>query len=665
MLATNTATSTLFQEYVYLSRYSRYLHDEERRETWSETVTRYAGFFNSHLKANHGWAMPKELRAELEAAILNMEVMPSMRCVMTAGPALERDHIAGYNCSYIAIDNPKAFAELLYILMCGTGVGFSVERQYINKLPEIPEELHPTDTTIIVADTKLGWAKAVNELVSLLYTGVIPKWDVSKLRPAGAPLKTFGGRSSGPEPLERLFKFIIAMFQANKGQKLTSLDCHDLACMVGECVVVGGVRRSALISLSNLSDDRMRNAKMGQWWTLTPYRSLANNSAVYTEKQPTMDTFMTEWKSLYDSKSGERGIFSRYAAKNVIQRGNAFRKIHFGDDKHMRYRDTDHEFGCNPCSEIILRDKQFCNLSEIVVRSSDTIEDLKRKARVAAIFGTFQSTLTDFRFISRKWNSNTEDERLLGVSMTGIMDNPITNGSKGKDILKTCLTEMRKVVIATNLEYAALLGIPVSVATTCVKPSGTVSSLVDSASGIHARHAPFYLRTIRADVKDPLAHLMIDQGFYHEKDKMRPDHNYVFYFPMKSPKNAVFRHDMDAIKQLELWLFYQQYWAEHKPSVTVSVKDNEWMRVGSWCYDNFEWLAGVSFLPFSEHTYEQAPFQEITEEQYKEWATKMPNDVDWTRLPDYEKSDTTTGSQELACSAGAGAEGVVEMGCNI
>lgn len=648
MLPTNT---TQFQQYIYLSRYSRFLHDQNRREIWPETVARYFDFFTVHLKEKCSYKLPKDLRKELETAVLNLDVMPSMRCIMTAGPALAKENMAGFNCSYLAIDNPKAFGEELYILMNGTGVGFSVERQYTNKLPEIPEELHSTDTTIIVKDSKLGWAAALNELISLLYTGLVPKWDLSKLRPAGAILKTFGGRSAGPEPLNRLFKFVVAVFEANKGQKLSSLDCHEICCFIGEVVVVGGVRRSALISLSNLSDDRMRGAKNGQWYLLKPYLSNSNNSAVYNDKKPAVGTFMSEWHSLYESKSGERGIFSRAATKNVIEHSNAFRKQHFGDVQEIRYRDAEHEFGCNPCSEIILRDKEVCNLSEIVVRSSDTVDDLIRKARIAAIFGTFQSTLTDFKFLSKKWKNNTEDERLLGVSLTGICDNVLTSGKMGEDALEKLLTTMRKTVILTNIEIAKILGIPTSVATTCQKPSGTVSALVNSGSGGHRRHSEFYIRTARSDKKDPLGQLLKDQGLHHEDDVMRPKDVDVFSFPIKSPKNALFRADATAIDQLNLWLAYQKHWAEHKPSITVSVREDEWMSVGAWVYDHFEWMSGVSFLPYSDHIYQQAPFQEISEDEYKEWTKKTPQ-IDWAKLTDYEKGDMTTGSQELACTSG-------------
>lgn len=641
-----------FQYYVYLSRYSRFLHDKQRRETWSETVGRYFDFFEKHLKENYSYTLTKDLRNELENAVINMEIMPSMRCLMTAGPALERDNIAAFNCSYVAVDSTKVFSEIMMILMCGTGVGFSVENQYVNKLPEIPEELHKTDSIIVVADSKIGWAKALNELISMLYTGYIPHWDLSKVRPAGEILKTFGGRASGPGPLEKTFKFIVKTFMEAKGRRLNSLECHDICCSIGECVVVGGVRRSATISLSDLTDEKMRHAKSGQWWSITPWRSLANNSAVYNDKKPSMDVFMTEWKSLFDSKSGERGFFSRYAAKNVINRSNEFRKNNFGENKNIRYRDLNYDWGCNPCSEIILRDKEFCNLTEVVIRDNDDEKLLIKKIKLATILGTFQSTLTNFRFISKKWSTNTEDERLLGVSLTGIMDNTITSGKNGIDKLKNLLTNLRKQSIQTNIDFSEKIGIKTSTAITCIKPSGTVSSLVNSAAGIHGRHSLYYIRSVRADKKDPLAQLLIDSNIPHEEDKMRPDSTWVFYFPIKSPKNAVMRDEMSAIEQLNIWLLYQMYWCEHKPSVTVSVKEDEWMKTGSWVYDNFEWVSGISFLPFSEHSYDQAPYQECTEEEYLTMIEKMPVKIDWDKLVDYEKNDMTTGSQELSCAAG-------------
>ena len=560
-----------------------------------------------------------------------------MRCLMTAGEALKRENIAGYNCCYVAVDKTTSFDEILYILMNGTGVGFSVERQLINNLPVVAEEFFESDTVINVSDSKLGWAKAYKELIGMLYVGQIPKWDVSKVRPAGAPLKTFGGRASGPGPLTDLFTFTISVFQEAAGAKLTSVQCHDIVCKIAEIVVVGGVRRSALISLSNLSDDRMRSAKSGQWWELNSQRALANNSACYTER-PDMGVFMDEWKSLYDSKSGERGIFNRQAANNVALK-NGRRDIEGWD------------YGTNPCSEIILRSREFCNLSEVVIRHSDTEETLLEKVKLATILGTMQSTLTNFRYVGAAYKKNCEEERLLGVSMTGIMDNPLTSG-KDKEVTKELLNKMREVAVQTNEIYSKKIGIPQSVAITCVKPSGTVSQLVDSASGIHARHNPFYIRTVRGDKKDPLTRMMEDVGFPVEDDVMNPSYTSVFSFPMKVNENSIFRNDMSAIEQLELWKLYQENWCEHKPSVTISVKESEWMVVGSWVYDNFDYMSGVSFLPFSDHSYKQAPYQDCTEEEYDKMNAEMPTEVDWDLLSEYEKSDMTVGSQELACSSG-------------
>ena len=628
---------TSYQEFIHLSRYSRWLPDKGRRETWEETIARYFDFFTEHLMETCDYKLPAALRKELEEAVLAQKVMPSMRCLMTAGEALKRENIAGYNCSYIAVDRPHAFDEILYVLMNGTGVGFSVERQYISQLPMVAEEFHDTDTTIMVADSKLGWAKALKELVGLLYAGQVPQWDLSKVRPAGAPLKTFGGRASGPGPLDELFKFCITTFRNAAGRKLNSVECHDIVCKIAEIVVVGGVRRSALISLSNLSDDRMRHAKAGQWWNDHGQRALANNSACYTEK-PDIGIFMDEWKALYDSKSGERGIFNR-ASANMMASASG------------RWEVGDHEFGTNPCSEIILRSREFCNLSEVVVRPNDSWQDLQEKVRLATILGTFQSSLVNFKYISSAWRKNCEEERLLGVSMTGIMDNPLTNGKKSSDIAPR-LEQLKSIAIKTNAEMAKKLGINQSVAITCVKPSGTVSQLVDAASGIHARHNPYYIRTVRGDKKDPLTQMMVDAGFPVEDDQMNPSHTSVFSFPMKVDKGAIFRTDMTAIEQLEMWLTYQQHWCEHKPSITVSVKEHEWLDVGAWVYNNFDYMSGVSFLPFSDHTYAQAPYQDCSEEEYKELLNKMPKDVDWSKLAEYEQSDMTVGAQELACAAG-------------
>ena len=617
---------TDYQNFIAVSRYARWLDEENRRETWDETVQRYVDYMAEKVKGS----LPK---GDIYNAIYNLEVMPSMRALMTAGPALERDNTAGYNCSYLPVDDPKAFDEAMYILLCGTGVGFSVERQYISRLPDIPEDMEECDTVIEVVDSKEGWAKSLRKLIGHLYMGEIPSWDVSKVRPAGARLKIFGGRASGPEPLVDLFNFTVALFKANAGRKLSSYDCHNLMCKVGEVVVSGGVRRSAMISLSNLSDQRMRHAKSGKWWETAPQMALSNNSVAYTDK-PDGETFLREWLSLVESKSGERGIFNRVSAKKQVA-------------KYGR-RNPDYDFGCNPCSEIILRPYQFCNLTEVVIRESDRFDDLKRKVVLATILGTAQATLTKFPYLRKIWNTNTEEERLLGVSLTGIMDNELTSGRK-KGLDKT-LEALREIAVETNREWSQIFRIPPSTAITCVKPSGTVSQLVDSASGIHPRHSKYYIRTVRGDNKDPLTKFMIDNGVPSEPDFMKPDGQTVFSFPMKSPSTSVIRHEMTAIQQLEMWLTYQRYWCEHKPSVTVSVKDDEWMEVGAFVFKHFDEMSGVSFLPHSDHTYQQAPYQDCTEKEYNAMLDKFVYDINWDSLDDYEKEDTTAGSQTFACS---------------
>lgn len=643
---------SLYQDFIYLRTYSKWRDEFGQRETWEETVERYIDYFR---KKNGTPDIFDPVWDELRQAILNLEVMPSMRALATAGAALDRDNVAGYNCAYVAVDSPRAFDEAMYVLMCGTGVGFSVERQYINQLPDVTEEFHESDTVIVVADSKIGWAKSFRELVSMLYAGQVPKWDVSKVRPAGARLKTFGGRASGPEPLVKLFKFTVETFKRAAGRKLNSIECHDLMCKVAEIVVVGGVRRSAMISLSNLTDERMRHAKSGQWWVDNPQRALANNSVCYTEK-PDVGIFMREWESLYESKSGERGIYNREAALKTIPD----RRKEFG------YKD----FGCNPCSEINLRSKQFCNLSEVVVRSTDTLDDLKRKVRLATILGTLQATKTDFRYLSKDWKKNTEEERLLGVSFTGIMDNDMmVRGSVEQgvgNLLPYMLKELRDYAVEVNHEWASLLGINPAAAITCVKPSGTVSQLVDSSSGIHPRFSEYYIRRVRADKKDPLSQLMIDQGVPCEEDKLNPA-TWVFSFPMKAPEGAITNKDVSAIGQLELWKLYQESWCEHKPSITVFYKDDEFLDVGAWVYKNFDSISGISFLPHSDHTYEQAPYEAIIDQppiklspdvevdmsakaQYERLVEKMPKGIDWSKLRDYEKEDTTTSSKEFACS---------------
>jgi ribonucleoside-triphosphate reductase len=641
--------NTIYQSFIYKSRYSKYLQDDHRRETWPETIARYFDFFTEHLQEQHNYTLTSGLRAELETAVLNMEIMPSMRGLMTAGPALKRDAAAIYNCAYLPIDSFQSFDEELYTLMLGTGVGFSVEAEAVARMPVVAEEFHPTDTTIVVADSRIGWAKAYRELISLLSAGQIPKYDVSKLRPKGARLKTFGGRSSGPEPLVDLFEFTIATFKKAAGRKITTLEAHDLACKVADIVVVGGVRRSALISLSDLTDERMRSAKAGQWWNQYGHRRLANNSAIYEEK-PEVGVFLQEWLSLYESKSGERGIFSRQAAISGIVRSNDFRRKHFGDD--VRIREIAHKFGTNPCSEIILRPYEFCNLTEVVVRPTDDLASLKRKIRLATILGTFQSTLTKFRYLNKKWQRNCEDERLLGVSLTGIFDNTLTNGKDGQAELENALQELRMEAIATNMQYADKIGIPQSLAITCVKPSGTVSALVDSASGIHSRHSEYYFRYVRNDIKDPVTKFLQDAGIPWEVDAYDPNNMVAFKFPMKSPEQAIFRDELTAIDHLELWKTYQIHYCEHKPSVTITVKEHEWPSVGAWVYDNFEFISGVSFLPMDGGTYKQMPFTDCTKDEYEALAAKMPKTIDWSQLAVYELEDTTTSSQELACVAG-------------
>ena len=631
----NNYLPTDYQAFIHTSRYARWLDDEQRRESWSETVERYIeNVVGKTLQGKD--SLSASAVKDIREAILSLDVMPSMRALMTSGPALERDNTAGYNCSYLPVDDPKSFDEAMFILLCGTGVGFSVERQYINKLPEVPELMFDSDTTIIVKDSKEGWAKALRQLIALLYSGEVPSWDVSKVRPAGAKLKTFGGRASGPAPLVDLFNFVVGVFKKAAGRKLSSLECHDLMCKIGEVVVVGGVRRSAMISLSNLSDDRMRHAKSGQWWENDPQRALANNSVSYTEKPDSL-SFMREWMALVESGSGERGIFNREASKKQAKKNGR--------------RDDSYDFGTNPCSEIILRPYQFCNLTEVVVRATDNIEDLERKVRLATILGTIQSTFIQFPYLRKVWQRNTAEERLLGVSLTGVMDNPLMNlKNKGLD---TTLEHLKWIAVETNKLWAEKLGIPVSAAITCNKPSGTVSQLCDSASGIHARHSKYYIRRVRGDMKDPLTQFMVDQGIPSEPDVFKPDQTMVFSFPQKAPDNAVVTSDMSAIDQLEMWLAYQRSWCEHKPSVTINVRSSEWFSVGAFVYKNFDEMSGVSFLPYSEHTYQQAPYEEIGKSDYKNLLSAMPESIDWAKLKEYEAEDTTIGSQTLACSGGS------------
>ena len=618
-----------YQQFIHKSRYARWIPEAGRRESWHETVNRYVDFWKDRGQID------EEVALKLFNAIHSQEVMPSMRCMMTAGTALDKDNVAGFNCSYLHIDSPRSFDELMYVLMCGTGVGFSVERNFINKLPEVAESFHPTESVIVVSDSKIGWASAFRELIAMLYAGKIPNWDTSRVRGAGERLKTFGGRASGPEPLVDLFNFCIEVFRKATGRKLTSIECHDIVCKIADIVVVGGVRRSALISLSNLSDGRMAKAKSGDWWRNEGHRALANNSVAYTEK-PDFEAFLSEMHTMYESKAGERGIFSRVAAQKVAARNGR--------------RDAEQDFGTNPCSEIILRSNQFCNLSEVVIREGDTLASLKKKVETAAIIGTLQATLTDFRYLRNLWKRNTEEEALLGLSMTGIMDHPTLGNSSDKT--KQWLEELKEVAITTNKIWAEKLGIAQSVAITCVKPSGTVSQLVDSASGIHPRFSKQYIRRVRSDKKDPLAVFMEDKGFPVEQDVMSPA-SAVFSFPVKAPEKSVTVAEVGAMQQLELWKTYQNHWCEHKPSITVYYTDNEFLQVAQWIWDNFEICSGISLLPVSDHVYQQAPYEDISIEKYNELLAAMPQGVSWEDLENFEQEDNTTGSQELACTGGA------------
>ena len=626
--------NNIYETFIAKSRYARYIDAEKRRENWGETVSRYFDFVTKHLQTEQNYTMSAELRKELQDAVTNFEVMPSMRALMTAGKALDRDNTAGYNCSYLPVDDVKSFDEAMFILLNGTGVGFSVERQYIIKLPDVPEHIYDSESTIVVSDSKEGWAKAVRQVIAMLYSGEAPKWDVSKVRPAGARLKVFGGRASGPGPLVDLFKFLVKLFKNAQGRKLNSIECHDIMCKIGEVVVVGGVRRSAMISLSNLSDDRMRHAKSGAWWEGQGHRALANNSACYTER-PDVGIFMQEWQSLYESKSGERGIFNREAAKNIAKKNGR--------------RDANFEFGTNPCSEIILRPYQFCNLTEIIVRADDTVEDIQRKARIATILGTIQSTLTHFPYLRKIWRDNTEAERLLGVSMTGVLDNALLNNADDPELAGR-LDSIKQVTIAVNAEFAAEFGIPASVAITCNKPSGTVSQLTDTASGIHARHAAYYFRRVRSDIKDPLTQAMIRAGVPNEPDVTKPGSTVIFTFPKKAPEGAVLRSDLDAISHLKLWLAYQRHYCEHKPSVTISVMEKEWPAVGAFVWEHFDEMSGVSFLPYDGGSYKQAPYEDCTKEQYEAMLAIMPKSIDWDSIVEME--DNVEGAQMLACTAG-------------
>ena len=629
-----------YENFIALSRYARWMPEENRRETWGETVDRYFKFMLSNLE-KFNYFPDKKLVEELKQAVYDRSVMPSMRAVMTAGAALDRDHVAGYNCSFVPVDSPRSFDETMYILMCGTGVGFSVEYKYVNKLPAVPESFEKSTTTIVVEDSKTGWAKSYRELLAMLWAGQIPSIDVSKLRPAGARLKTMGGRSSGPQPLINLFDFTIAKFKQAAGRQLKPIEAHDIMCKIGEVVVVGGVRRSAMISLSNINDIEMAAAKSGNWWENNSQRALSNNSVAYSRK-PEMEQFIAEWKNLYDSKSGERGIYNVAAAQKQASRWGR--------------RDPEIHYGTNPCSEIILRPYQFCNLSEVVIRESDTPKTVAEKVRLATILGTWQSTLTDFKYLRKIWKDNTEEERLLGVSLTGQFGNKFFSGKEDLKKLSEVLEGLRDYARDTNKAEAAKIGINESAAITCVKPSGTVSQLVGVSSGMHAWHSDYYIRTVRGDKKDPLSTFLKEVGIPVEDDFMKPNDTYVFSFPVKAPEGAITRDHLTAIDHLNTWLVYQRAWCEHKPSITVSVKEDEWMEVGAWVYKHFDEVSGISFLPHSDHSYKQAPYQEVTETEYLELLAKMPSNIRWEDLSFYETEDGTSGTQTLACTSDGNCE---------
>lgn len=627
----NNPFPSVYEEFIYKSRYAKWREEDNRRENWDETVGRLVDYYQQGGGVDKRYS--DEEAVELFTAIYNLEVMPSMRALMTSGTTLDRCHVPAYNCAYLPVDSLRSFDESMYVLMCGTGVGFSVESKYVEQLPRIAEQLEQTDTTIIVGDSKEGWARSFRELISLLVGGRIPQWDTSRVRPAGARLKTFGGRASGPRPLEDLFEFTVRLFTSAAGRRLSTLECHDLMCKIADIVVVGGVRRSAMISLFDCTDDRLSKAKSGAWWEHNGHRRLANNSAVYERRKPDVGFFMNKWTEIYESHSGEPGLFSRAACQAIAARNGR--------------RDASFEFGTNPCSEIILRPFQFCNLTEIVVRADDTLDSLKAKARVAAILGTIQSSFTSFKYLRKKWQDTCNEERLLGVSLTGVCDNLSLLGEA--DVLDA----VKQVVIETNAEWAARLGINPSVATTCVKPSGTVSQLVNSSSGLHTRHSPYYIRTVRADNKDPLTMFLKDVGVYWEPDNMAMESTSVFYFPQKSPDGAVTRHNQTALEALELWKHLQDNFCEHKPSATISVKEDEWPEVGAWVYKHFDMLSGVSFLPYDGGTYKQAPYTEVSKEEWEKWVEDHPTpSINWDDLRHYEKEDATTGSQELACTGG-------------
>lgn len=625
-------SSTPYQDFIFYRTYSRWNDDLGRRETWQETVDRYMSF----MRKNVGDKLTFEEYQEIREAILKHEVMPSMRLMWGAGGPTARCNVSAYNCSYLAIKELRDFAETLYLLCSGTGVGFSVEKAAVDQLPVVQPQKGVPSKYFVIDDSKEGWAEALHDCLHALFNGEDAIFDFSQIRPAGARLKTMGGRAAGPQPLMDLLEFTKEVVLARQGKKLRPIDVHDIMTKIGEIVVAGGVRRSAMISLSDLEDAEVQHAKDGRFWEHSAHRALANNSAVYKQK-PTREEFLSEWDALRKSGSGERGIFNRGSLTEQVPARRLFEWN--GVVPALA--------GTNPCGEIVLKDKQFCNLTEIVARAEDTEETLLKKARIATILGTYQSTLTDFKFLSSEWKRNCEDERLLGVSITGQWDSPAVRDEQ-------VLTRMKHVAQDTNSEYAKRFGINPSTAITCVKPSGTVGQLVNASPGLHARYSEYYLKRVRISVTDPLFKMLRDLGVPSHPEVGQGEstaNTFVLDFPIASPQGAVTADKLSAIAQLEHWLMMKRSWTEHNPSCTIYIKDGEWEQVRDWIYEHWDLVGGLSFLPYEDHVYELAPYTPISKEEYEKLASLFPK-IDFSVLTRYEKDDETTGAQELACVAG-------------
>jgi ribonucleoside-diphosphate reductase alpha chain len=633
---------SLYQQVIFKTRYARWVEEEGRRENWDETVKRYCDYFEDHLKEKHSHKIPRKVLKEVYDSIYNLEVMPSMRTLMTSGKALESAEVANYNCAFLVVDAVRAFSEHMYVLMCGAGSGFSVERRFTEKLPEVPEELHPSDTTIIVADSRKGWCAAYNQYLNLLFAGNIAKVNVDKVRKEGTRLKTFGGYASGPGPLLDLFKHTEEIFRGAQGRQLRPIEVFSIMCYIAQIVVVGGVRRSATIALFDKDDIEMRTAKSGYWFN-DPKRkhyAMANISAVF-ETKPAAAEFMDIWRDLVASKAGEPGILNRKALWEGAEAiGRATR---YEDGSRIPY-------GVNPCSEIVLQPYSFCNLTGAAIRPEDTLEDIKKKVRVATIIGTWQATVTDFDYLRKVWQSNVEDERLLGVCLAGIMDHPVL--SQTTEESARWENELRELAWEVNKSIAEDIGINTTASVTAIKPAGNSGELYDVASGIHPRYAPYYIRSIRQSNGDPMTEFLKATGIPHEVS-VQNARDSIFYFPVKSPEGAICAKDRTAIQQLEHWLHMKRNYATHTISATVYVREHEWIAVGAWVYDNFNEVTGLSFLPYDDHIYQQAPYTPCSAEDYEKARGKMPEEIDWSLLKHFEQSDSTTVSQEFACTGGS------------